>query len=129
MLCFLLYNIVAYRTLFSSFIVFSVVAKTWRIARVDTESGPLNTRSLVSSLVDDISAFGGIVRLDRDHSIGSTPTSIKAFEGNDYDHWEDAEQWTREFHLTSADDQHFRWILGAFASDPRTYGVTLGIDF
>ncbi|MCG8443431.1 MAG: TonB-dependent receptor [Caulobacterales bacterium] len=78
---------------------------------------------------DDISAFGGSVRADWDLG-GPVLTSITAFEGNTYDHWEDADgipiafinfrqksetdQWSQEFRLTSPDEAAVRWILGAF---------------
>jgi iron complex outermembrane recepter protein len=79
---------------------------------------------------DDISAVGGFLRADWSLSTGATLTSITAFEGNHYDHWEDADgiaipfvnfrqksdtdQWTQEFRLTSADDDSVRWIIGAY---------------
>jgi len=79
---------------------------------------------------DDITAYGGSVNANLGFSGGTTLTSITAYEGNTYDHWEDSDgiaipfvnfrqksetdQWTQELRLTSADDNSFRWILGAF---------------
>ena len=79
---------------------------------------------------DDITAYGAFIRGEFGLANGATLTSITAYEGNKYDHWEDADgiaipfvffrqksdtdQWTQELRLTSADDQRLRWILGAF---------------
>jgi iron complex outermembrane receptor protein len=81
--------------------------------------------------IDDITAFGGSIRFDKDYE-GFTFMSLTAWEENEYDHWEDAdalndisfvlfrqksetEQFTQEFRWTSDDSADIRWIGGAFA--------------
>nr|MCS5688245.1 TonB-dependent receptor [Acidimicrobiales bacterium] len=98
----------------------------------DTITNP-NTDETYSELQndkDDITAFGGSVRLDWDFDNFSL-MSLTAFEQNDYDHWEendgledvpfvlfrqkaDTEQWSQEFRLTSDADAELRWIAGAY---------------
>lgn len=79
---------------------------------------------------DDIEVYGGSVTAKLDWG-ENLVTLISAYEGNTYDHWEDADglplpfvnfrqksdtdQWSHELRLSSADDKALRWIVGAYA--------------
>ena len=102
-----------------------------------------NPRENFANLVDpanNVDAFGASLHMNYEFGNGIVVTSITAYEENDYENQEDsdaspntifhfnqvseAEQISQEIRVKSADEDRFRWIVGAYGFWEDTSGST-----